>query len=151
MATLVDRAYLEEPYGAKYIADLLTSGFQASDPQPLKDAQAQARLDSALQEADAFLRRFIDAPLEWTEYVQRDLDNIKPLARRYAIWFLRTTTRSGSNDPQWAEDEKQMTLDAAKLRERGMWTGSTRFQEPTPSEYVESGSSFRRDRMRGLI
>lgn len=151
MATLVDRVYLEAAWGSGYVEELLRAAFRSSDPQVDKDAQAQARLDQALAEADAFLRRHIDAPLDWSSYLQADLDNIRPLARAYAINWLRRTTRTGSNDPQLVEELKSVTTDAVKLRERGMWSGSTVFQEPTKAEVVASGSSFRRARLEGLI
>jgi hypothetical protein len=151
MATLVDRSYLDQPRGSSYIDELLREAYEPSDDQPTKDSKALARLGAALADADAFLRRYIDAPLEWSSYEPRDVANIQPMARSYAINWLRRHTKSGSADPKLWDELKELTMDAAKLRERNMWTGSTVFQEPTKSQIVESASSFRYERLRGII
>lgn len=152
MATLIDRAYLDQARGSTYVDELLREAYESSDDQATKDAKAQARLDASLAEADAFLRRHIDAREEWTVYDPRDLDNIKPMAREYAINWLRRNTRSGSAKAEHLEAElTRLTKDAAKLRERGLWTGSTVFQQPTASEPIESASRFRYSQLEGLI
>lgn len=150
MATLVTRTHLDDFRGDAYIDQLLSVAYRPSDTQPDKDAKALARLDTVLADADALIRRHLDARLDWSAYPEEDLANIRPYARDHAIYMLKCGSPAGV-DTHDIEMAKQRTLDLVKMRERGLWSGSTAFQQPTPSQYVESGSAFRQSKLAGLI
>lgn len=151
MATLATRADLDRPRGSQEIDDLLREAFSASDTQPEKDAKAQARLDASLEDADAAIRRYLNAPLEWDQYLEGDLRNLRPIARDWAILFLRQRTKAGRNDAEIKAQGETLVNQLKDMRERKTWTGTTVFQEPTASEVVPSASRFSRDSLTGMI
>lgn len=150
MATLATRADLDRPRGAQEIDDLLREAFAASDTQPVKDAKAQARLDASLEDADATIRRHLDASLEWNQYLETDLRNIRPIARELAIVWLRQQTKGGRNEEKIQAQMDALVKQLKDMRERKTWTGTTVFQAPTTAEFIESASPFSRSRTTGM-
>lgn len=150
MTTLATRADLDRPRGSQEIDDLLREAFAASDTQPVKDAKAQARLDASLEDADAAIRRYLDASLEWDQYLEADLRNIRPIARDWAIVFLRQQTKAGRNDEKIQAQRDELVKQLKDMRERKTWTGTTVFHQPTTAEFVESASPFSRSRTTGM-
>lgn len=151
MTTLATRADLDAPRGSSYIDELLREAFAASDSPVDKDAKAQARLDAALADADAMIRRHLDARRDWPSYPAEDLANLRPLARDLAILLLRERTKAGSADEAIRERQKEIEKTLLDMRERRQWTGTTVFQQPVASAVVESGSPFSMPRLRGLV
>jgi hypothetical protein len=150
VATLATRADLDRPRGSQEIDDLLREAFAASDSQVDKDAKAQARLDASLEDADAAIRRYLDASEEWDQYPETDLRNIRPIARDLAILFLRQQTAAGRSDEKIQAQKDELVKQLKDMRERKTWTGTTLFHAPTTAEFVESASAFSRSRTTGM-
>jgi hypothetical protein len=150
VTTLATQADLEAYRGPAYLDELLREAYKSSDSQPVKDALAAARLQTALNDGDVLIRQFLEVGFDWTAIDQDTKSVLLPFARDEAIYKLKVGSRAGT-DKEDEDQAQRRRLDLAKMRDRKQWPGSSATQQPTRSEVVESGSRFRYDRLEMLI
>lgn len=150
MATLATQADIEAMRGPRWLQQRLAEAYEPSDPQPTKDALAQARLDAALAEGDKLIRQFLDVGSDWATVDSEAKAVLRPFARDEAIYALWQHSRTGAPDAEH-EAAKMRRVDLAKMREREQWPGTTATQSPMQGESVTTASPFRREKLRGFV
>ena len=140
---LATKAALEAIVGPRAVAELMA---EAMDPNATPDeqqAQAEARLDSALTAGDNLIAQFLPLP------EPEESDVLSQFAIDEALYYLRCNTKGGASDSQHIAAQTRRT-DLKHMRKREQWPGKAKGQRNVGPRIVESASPFAQDKMGGF-